>query len=77
MDYANSELDVKLAIDYMMYKGMNLQDIITTRAKTESVKSLRDKIQRNEERVKNYGKVEKNKTKKFDPDQLDMKKLFE
>lgn len=77
MDYANSELDVKLAIDYLMYKGMNLQDIITTKAKTESVKSLRDKIQRNEERVKNYGKVEKNRTKKFDPDQLDMKKLFE
>jgi hypothetical protein len=77
MDYANSELDVKLAIDYLMYKGMNLQDIITTKAKTESVKSLRDKIQRNEERVKNYGKIEKGKAKKFDPDQLDMKKLFE
>lgn len=77
MDYANSELDVKLAIDYLMYKGMNLQDIITTKAKTESVKSLRDKIQRNEERVKNYGKVEKNRAKKFDPEQLDMKKLFE
>jgi hypothetical protein len=77
MDYSNSELDVKLAIDYLMYKGMNLQDIITTKAKTESVKSLRDKIQRNEERVKNYGKIEKGKAKKFDPDQLDMKKLFE
>lgn len=77
MDYANSELDVKLAIDYLMYKGMNLQDIITTKAKTESVKNLREKIQRNEERVKNYGKVEKNRAKKFDPDQLDMKKLFE
>jgi hypothetical protein len=60
-----------------MYKGMNLQDIITTKAKTQSVMNLRDKIQRNEERVKNYGKVERNKTKKFDPDQLDMKKLFE
>lgn len=77
MDYANSDLDVKLAIDYLMYKGMNLQDIITTKAKTESVKNLRDRIQRNEERVKNYGKVERSKTKKFDPDQLDMKKLFE
>lgn len=77
MDYANSELDVKLAIDYLMYKGMNLQDIITTKAKTESVKNLRDRIQRNEERVKNYGKVEKNRAKKFDPDHLDMKKLFE
>lgn len=77
MDYANSELDVKLAIDYLMYKGMNLQDIITTKAKTESVKNLREKIQRNEERVKNYGKAERTKTKKFDPDQLDIKKLFE
>jgi len=77
MDYSNSDLDVKLAIDYLMYKGMNLQDIITTKAKTESVMNLRDKIQRNEERVKNYGKVERNRTKKFDPDQLDMKKLFE
>jgi len=77
MDYSNSNLDVKLAIDYLMYKGMNLQDIITTKAKTESVMNLRDKIQRNEERVKNYGKVERNRTKKFDPDQLDMKKLFE
>lgn len=77
MDYANSDLDVKLAIDYLMYKGMNLQDIITTKAKTESAKSLREKIQLNEEKVKNYGKIEKNKAKKFDPDQLDMKKLFD
>jgi hypothetical protein len=56
---------------------MNLEDIITTKARTESVKSLRDKIQRNEERVRNYSKTEKNKTKKFDPEQLDMKRLFE
>jgi len=77
LDYANSDVDVKLAIDYLMYKKMNLQDIIATKAKTESVKSLRDKIQRNEERVRNYSKTEKNKTKKFDPDQLDIKRLFE
>lgn len=77
MDYANSDLDVKLAIDYLMYKGMNLQDIITTKAKTESAKNLREKIQFNEEKIKNYGKIEKNKAKKFDPDQLDMKKLFD
>lgn len=77
IDYANSDVDVKLAIDYLMYKKMNLEDIITTKARTESVKSLRDKIQRNEERVRNYSKTEKNKTKKFDPEQLDMKRLFE
>lgn len=76
MDYANSELDVKLAIDYLMYKKMNLQDIITTKVRTESAKSLRDKIQSNQEKLKNYGKSDK-RIRKFDPEQLDMKKLFE
>jgi hypothetical protein len=77
VDYANADLEVKLAIDYLMYKGMNLSDIIQTKAKTESVKSLRDKIQSHQDRVKNFGKVDKNGNRKFDPDQLDMKRLFE
>lgn len=77
VDYANADLEVKLAIDYLMYKGMNLSDIIQTKAKTESVKSLRDKIQSHQDRVKNFGKVDRNGNRKFDPDQLDMKRLFE
>lgn len=77
VDYANADLEVKLAIDYLMYKGMNLADIIQTKAKTENVKSLRDKIQSHQERVKNSGKVDRNGNRKFDPDQLDMKRLFE
>ena len=77
IDYANADLEVKLAIDYLMYKGLNLSDIIQTKAKTESVKSLRDKIQTQQDRVKNYGKVDRNGNKKFDPDQLDLKRLFE
>jgi len=77
IDYANAELEVKLAIDYLMYKGMNLSDIIQTKAKTESVKGLRDRIQSHQDRVKNFGKVDKNGNRKFDPDQLDMKRLFE
>lgn len=77
VDYANADLEVKLAIDYLMYKGMNLTDIIQTKAKTENVKSLRDKIQSHQERVKNSGKVDRNGNRKFDPDQLDMKRLFE
>lgn len=76
VDYANAELDVKLAIDYLMFKGMKLNEIISTKAKTESVKNLRDKIAKNEERVRNYGKVEKTSKDKFDPDKVDMKKLF-
>lgn len=75
-DYANAELEVKLAIDYLMFKGFKLNDIISTKAKTESARNLRDRIINHQEKVKNYGKVDKKMTK-FDPDKLDMKKLFE
>lgn len=76
VDYAQSNIEVKLALDYLMYKGLKIEDIINTKAKTQSVKSLRDKIQNHQEKIKNYGKADK-KIKTFDPDQLDMKKLFE
>lgn len=75
-DYANAELEVKLAVDYLMFKGFKLNDIISTKAKTESAKNLKEKLINQQERVKNYGKVEKKLTK-FDPDKLDMKRLFE
>ena len=77
MDYAQSNIDVKLALDYLMYKGLKLEDIINTKAKTVSAKGLRDRIQGHQERVKNMGKVEKGGNKKFDPDNLDIKRLFE
>jgi hypothetical protein len=75
-DYANAELEVKLAVDYLMFKGFKLNDIISTKAKTESARNLKEKLLNQQERVKNYGKVDK-KITKFDPDKLDMKKLFE
>jgi hypothetical protein len=75
-DYANAELEVKLAVDYLMFKGFKLNDIISTKAKTESARNLKEKLINQQERVKNYGKVDKKMTK-FDPDKLDMKRLFE
>ncbi len=77
VDYAQSNVEVKLALDYLMYKGLKIEDIINTKAKTISTKNLRDKIQGHQDRVKNFGKMEKGRNRKFDPDQLDMKKLFE
>jgi len=59
-----------------MFKGFKLNDIISTKAKTESARNLKEKLINQQERVKNYGKVEKKLTK-FDPDKLDMKRLFE
>ncbi len=77
IDYAQSNIDVKLALDYLMYKGLKLEDIINTKAKSVSTRGLRDRIQGHQERVKNMGKVERGGNKKFDPDSLDMKRLFE
>ena len=77
VDYASAEMDAKLALDYLMYKKLELSDIISTKVKSASAQNLRQKIQSNQERVKNFGKVEKGKIKTFDPDQLDIKRLFE
>ena len=77
VDYASAEMDAKLALDYLMYKKLQLSDIISTKVKSASAQNLRQKIQSNQERIKNFGKAEKGKIKTFDPDQLDVKRLFE
>jgi len=75
LDYQEANMDIKLAIDYLMYSGFNLGDIIDTKAKTQSVMGLRDRIQSNEERVKSARKASR-RQKTFDPDQLDINALF-
>jgi hypothetical protein len=57
LDHQNAEMEVKLAIDYLMFKGFKLEDIIKTKAKTSNAKSLRDKISKNEERIKSAKKA--------------------
>ena len=64
-------MDIKLAIDYLMYKGFNLQDIIQTKAKTQATKSLRQKISKNEENVKSARKRSRI-SKNIDLDSLDL-----
>ena len=71
IDHAEAEMETKLAIDYLMYKGFNLESIINKKAKTKQSKSLRDKISRNEEKVKNAKKASRTK-KSFDIDDLDL-----
>jgi hypothetical protein len=75
LDYSDAELEVKLAIDYLMYNGFKLDDIINTKAKTKSAQGLRDRIQSNQERTKSARKASR-RTKEFDPDDLDMTALF-
>ena len=71
LDHANAEMDKKLAIDYLMFKGFNLDQIINTKARTKNTKSLKDKISRNEESVKSARKSSRRK-KNFDIDELDL-----
>ncbi len=71
VDHSEANMEVKLAIDYLMYKGFNLQDIIKTKAKTQATKSLRDKISRNQESVKSARKRSR-VSKNVDLDNLDL-----
>jgi len=57
LDHGNAEMEVKLAIDYLMFKGFKLDDIIQTKAKTSNAKSLRDKISKNEEKIRSAKKT--------------------
>lgn len=75
LDYADANIDIKLAIDYLMYSGFDLGDIIDTKARTQSVRNLRERIQSNEERVKSARKAQRRQPS-FDPDQLDINALF-
>ena len=71
VDHAEADMEVKLAIDYLMYKGFNLKDIIKTKAKTQATKSLRQKISKNEETVKSARKKSR-VSKSIDLDSLDL-----
>jgi hypothetical protein len=71
LDHAEADMDVKLAIDYLMFKGFNLDTIIDKKAKTKQTKSLRDKIAKNEASVKSARKASRSR-KSFDIDDLDL-----
>ena len=72
LDHAESEIETKLAIDYLMYKGFDLSKFVDKKAKTQSARSLKDRISRNEERVKSARKATRRKSKQVDLDDLDL-----
>jgi len=52
LDHTESDMDTKLAIDYLMFKGFNLEKMIDIKARTKSTRTLKDKIVSSKERVK-------------------------
>tara|TARA_R110000824_G_scaffold387889_1_gene583292 strand:- start:46 stop:1125 length:1080 start_codon:yes stop_codon:yes gene_type:complete len=71
IDHSSAEMETKLAIDYLMYKGFKLDEIINKKARTKNVRSLKDKIYKNEETVKS-AKKRSRRSKSFDIDSLDL-----
>ena len=71
VDHAGADMEIKLAIDYLMYTGFDLSDIISNKAKTQNAKTLRERIGKNEDRVKSTRKSSR-RNSKLDLDSLDL-----
>ena len=71
IDHTNADMEVKLAIDYLMYTGFNLENLITSKAKTQNAKTLRERIGKNEDTVKSTRKSTR-RSKNVDFDNLDL-----
>tara|TARA_Y100000361_G_C11141862_1_gene335598 strand:+ start:318 stop:1466 length:1149 start_codon:yes stop_codon:yes gene_type:complete len=53
LDHSESDMNTKLAIDYLMFKGFNLDKMIDVKARTKSTRTLKDKIKSQKASVKN------------------------
>ena len=76
LDYQEAGTDIKLAIDYMLYSGFDLNGIIEKKAKTQAARNLRERIVSNEERVKSARKQQRS-SKNVDFDQLDLGSILQ
>ena len=71
LDHSQANLDVKLAIDYLMYTGFDLSQLIDSKAKTQNAKTLRERISANEDKVKSTRRSTR-QSKTVDYDNLDL-----
>tara|TARA_Y100000401_G_C8316445_1_gene222749 strand:- start:297 stop:1445 length:1149 start_codon:yes stop_codon:yes gene_type:complete len=72
VDYSNAQMDVKLAMDYLMFKGFNLDKLIDTKAKTKSTQSLKNRIRGHQETIKSARKASRTPNKAVDIEDLDL-----
>ena len=71
VDHVKSDIQTKLAIDYLMYKGFKLNDIIRNKVATSKAKDLRSRINKHQEKVKSAKRVARRNTG-FDIEDLDL-----
>ena len=71
-DHVSASVDTKLAIDYLMYKGFKLDDIIKTKAKTKITRDLKSRI-KSGSKIKSANKgLGTASSTSFDLDDLDL-----
>ena len=71
VDHMNASLDTKLAIDYLMYKGFKLNEIIKSKMGTTKAKDLKSRLTKYTETVKNAKRPRRRNTG-FDIEDLDL-----
>jgi len=71
LDHSGADMDVKLAIDYLMYKGFDINSLVSKKAKTQSTRTLRDKLAGRQESIKSAKKATR-RTKSVNVDDLDL-----
>tara|TARA_R100001594_G_C4016577_1_gene258220 strand:- start:45 stop:1193 length:1149 start_codon:yes stop_codon:yes gene_type:complete len=72
IDYSKANMDVKLAMDYLMFKGFNLEKLIDKKAKTKSTQSLKNRIKGHQETIKSARKASRTPSKAVDIEDLDL-----
>jgi len=70
--YAESDVETKLAIDYLLFKGFDLTSIVKKKAKTQAAKSLRSRLKTNKDKIKTAGKGVRASSGSFDVDDLEL-----
>jgi len=70
-DHYESSMDVKLAIDYLMFKGFKLDDVIKNKVGTSKAKALKSRLKQSEKRVKSAKRAARRNTG-FDIEDLDL-----
>ena len=76
IDAANNTMEQRLLMDYLLFKKLDLKDIIATKATTANTKSLKERIKKaNKSTLKNVAKKSKAKTN-LDLNDLDFGSLM-
>ena len=71
---AKIPVEQRLALDYILYKGLDLKTLVETKADTKAARTLRSKLKDTAAVSGKQAPVDK--TKRFDPQQVDSATLF-